>query len=341
MRKKGLLLLSSSVIFDYEAFGLSLRNLRGDRSVSPLSHQDWEDIARMKEILKPRSCSISVARQVAESQDWELGIAGGSPVPSRFLREFGERPSLQQQLAQAGRFERVCVVADETEPIEWPPGRGERRWLKLRNAYRGAAAAPADQPDRLASLASLREVGDFAFLSLPIGASRVDFREDFRCPELDFWSGALALPRRVSLGPAAIVQGKKLGASLGIPTANLPLPQDFFQTSGLVPGIYAGSLEFLEVRTQAGNLDFAKGKSFPSIVSIGFNPQYNQTQPVAEAMILYDFGEAKFYESEVLISLEALMRPEAKFGTFEDFIFAMRNDVQAFKDSLAKKEDKS
>lgn len=295
----------------------------------------------MKEILKPRSCSISVARQVAKSRDWELGIAGGSPVPSRFLREFGERPSLGQLLAQTGQFERVCVVADETDPVESLPGRGERRWLKLCNPYRGAAAAPAHQLDHLASLASLREFGDFAFLSMPTGASRVDFREDFRCPELDFWSGALALPRRVSLGPAAIVRGKKLGASLGIPTANLPLPQDFFQTSQLLPGIYAGSLQFLEVKTQAGNIDFARGRSFPSIVSIGFNPQYNQTQPVAEAMILYDFGEAKFYESEVLISLESLTRPEAKFGTFEDFILAMRNDVQAFKDSLGRNEDRS
>lgn len=181
-------------------------------------------------------------------------------------------------------------------------------------------------------LSCLKTLPQFSFLRFPEPLFRVNASESFNSTELPYWATTFPLLPSVKVEPSPVIRGKGLGRSLGIPTANLPISPSWLNTHKLLPGIYEAKVRFLSMSNP--EVEYSTEKFLHAIVSLGYNPQYNQGSLVLEVMIMADFKSKEFYGSEVELFLTAFSRPEAKFSSFEDFIFAMSNDVEAFKSRI-------
>jgi len=99
-----------------------------------------------------------------------------------------------------------------------------------------------------------------------------------------------------------VIEGKKIGRTIGYPTANLQ-PLDFDQ---LIPanGIYAVSVKW-------------KDKTFGGMLSIGFNPTVTDDKKRHIEVNIFDFDEM-IYDEIIEISFVKWLRPEEKFASLEE-----------------------
>ena len=112
-----------------------------------------------------------------------------------------------------------------------------------------------------------------------------------------------------------VVEGKKLGRTLGFPTANI-LPNESHK---LIPaiGVYHTSIEI-------------EGVSYKSATSIGLNPTVENIDiPKIETYIL-DFNE-EIYGREVTLKFHHYIRGEEKYNTIEELKSAIEKDVMKIK----------
>jgi riboflavin kinase len=124
------------------------------------------------------------------------------------------------------------------------------------------------------------------------------------------------------------------GKKLGIPTANLDMtPEIKEKMVDLVSGVYFGWAEFMPCTQTDKNEGFEYYTSIPMVMSIGFNPFFNNEYKTAEAHIMKKF-EHDFYDSKLKVSILGFIRNEADFLTFSHLIEAIHNDVQVAKDIL-------
>jgi len=98
-----------------------------------------------------------------------------------------------------------------------------------------------------------------------------------------------------------VVEGKKLGRTIGYPTANLSIGFPY----KLIPkiGIYV-------IRCEIG------GKDFGGMLSIGFNPTVGGNELSIEAYF-FDF-DGDLYGQQLQVRLLHYLRDEAKFGSMEE-----------------------
>jgi riboflavin kinase/FMN adenylyltransferase len=97
-----------------------------------------------------------------------------------------------------------------------------------------------------------------------------------------------------------VVPGRKLGRSLGTPTANLALPQGV-----LVPafGVYICRCHI-------------DGKSYPAVTNVGMRPTVEGSYVTVEPWIL-DF-DGDLYGKELTLEFYKFLRPERKFPSLEE-----------------------
>ena len=102
-----------------------------------------------------------------------------------------------------------------------------------------------------------------------------------------------------------VVSGRHLGRTLGIPTANLALPEGI-----LVPrfGVYAC-------------LAHTDGGTFPAVTNVGIRPTVAGHHVTVEPWLL-DF-DADLYGREITLEFYKFLRPEKKFPTLE----ALREEI--------------
>jgi len=130
----------------------------------------------------------------------------------------------------------------------------------------------------------------------------------------------LPVPPVVMRGP--VVKGFGRGSKmLGIPTANLDIVPLKFQVDSLAPGIYMG---FAAMR----------GKIHEMVMSIGWNPYFDNAKKTIEPWLLHDFGENDFYGEELGLVVSAYIRPEANFTTLEDLIRRIHRDADVSREML-------
>ena len=113
-----------------------------------------------------------------------------------------------------------------------------------------------------------------------------------------------------------VVEGKKLGRTLGFPTVNI-LPNESHK---LIPaiGVYHTSIEI-------------EGVSYKSATSIGLNPTVENIDiPKIETYIL-DFNE-EIYGREVTLKFHHYIRGEEKYNTIEELKSAIEKDVMKIQD---------
>lgn len=130
-------------------------------------------------------------------------------------------------------------------------------------------------------------------------------------------------------GTSSIISGFGRGSSeLGIPTANIPINESL---NNLPTGIYFGwckivpdrSAEISKHQRNDGHsiifnngLNLVEGELcvFPMVMSIGWNPFYNNKEKAAEVHIMHEFNDT-FYGASIKYSVLGYIRPELNYTT--------------------------
>lgn len=103
-----------------------------------------------------------------------------------------------------------------------------------------------------------------------------------------------------------VVSGRKLGRTIGVPTANLRLPEEVVQ---LPHGVYACKA-------------FVDQQEYLAVTNIGNRPTVGGHHVTVEAWLM-DF-QGDLYEQFVLLEFHQFLRPEQKFDSLED----LRAEIQ-------------
>ena len=103
-----------------------------------------------------------------------------------------------------------------------------------------------------------------------------------------------------------VVSGRRLGRTLGIPTANLLIPEEVVQ---LRYGVYACKAE-------------AEGKEYLAVTNVGNRPTVGGHRVTVEPWLM-DF-DGDLYGKPITLSFHAFLRPERKFDSLE----ALREEIQ-------------
>ena len=122
--------------------------------------------------------------------------------------------------------------------------------------------------------------------------------------------------RRVVIG--VVRQGRRLGRTLGFPTANVHPPASL----GVGDGIYA-------VRARLDD-----GRRFDGVASLGRNPTVGGAERILEVW-LFDFDE-EIYGRALATELVAFLRPEQCFQSLDDLARQVRRDAEAARAALAR-----
>ena len=122
----------------------------------------------------------------------------------------------------------------------------------------------------------------------------------------------LGRPYRLS---GTVVVGKRLGHTIGFPTANVQMEQFKFLPKG---GVYVASARLSD------------GRIYRSVVNIGTQPTTPGTHNLAVEAFLLDFNE-DIYGQHLALDLLAFLRPEKKFASIEDLIRQIGMDADTAK----------
>ena len=111
-----------------------------------------------------------------------------------------------------------------------------------------------------------------------------------------------------------VIEGKKIGRSIGFPTANLSLDQDTF-----IPnfGVYTGKI-------------YINNNIFNTIVNIGLNPTVDDQATLKIEAHIFDFS-SDIYNSKVEISLSKFIRKEIKFKNIDELKVQISEDIKTAK----------
>lgn len=155
-----------------------------------------------------------------------------------------------------------------------------------------------------------------------IYSSLLDFQpEVWGFPSLnDRIGGAIPIEPWYMGGP--VIKGFGRGSKLlGTPTANLPTSAFSNHLASHVCGIYIG---------WAG---LANRGVYKMVMSVGWNPYFDNKEKAVEPWILHDFSE-DFYGEELRLIVVGYVRPEANFTTLEDLVERIHEDGRVAKAAL-------
>lgn len=167
--------------------------------------------------------------------------------------------------------------------------------------------------------------------------------------EYPIWTNVNKLKEPIELTSNIVHGFGRGGKKLGIPTANLDMtPEIEGKLVDLVSGVYYGWAEFIPTSTSTSTsseeeendkenndkegLDY--NRKLPMVMSIGFNPYFNNKYKTAEAHIMEKFSH-DFYDHNLRVKILGFIRTEADFTKFSHLIEAIHNDVQVAKDILS------
>ncbi|MDJ0796797.1 MAG: bifunctional riboflavin kinase/FAD synthetase [Calothrix sp. MO_167.B12] len=109
-----------------------------------------------------------------------------------------------------------------------------------------------------------------------------------------------------------VIEGEKLGRTIGFPTANLELPADKFLPR---QGVYAVSVSPENEKSKV-----LKSNSW-GVMNIGIRPTVSGNQVSVEVHLLDWSGD--LYGEKLVVKLEKFLRPEQKFDSLE----ALKNQI--------------
>lgn len=176
---------------------------------------------------------------------------------------------------------------------------------------------------REGSLDDLQRVGPALDLSVEqvpsvivdgIRVSSTAIREALAAGEVARATALLGRPYRMS---GRIVRGRRVGRTLGYPTANV----DLRRRQSAVMGIFAVRVHGLPEGPADG------------VASVGTRPTFDLTKPLLEVH-LFDF-DRDIYGEYIHVDFVEHLRNEEKFGSIDDLVAQMRLDEENARSALA------
>jgi riboflavin kinase/FMN adenylyltransferase len=128
-----------------------------------------------------------------------------------------------------------------------------------------------------------------------------------------------------------VVEGDKLGHSIGYPTANLTIPDP----EKIIPanGVYASRVSIIEnISTTNSYIIPASSQKFGGMMNIGIRPTVGGTRRMIEVNI-FDFNQT-IYGQMIRVYVESWMRPEIKFDGLPALIAQLEKDAVLAKQIL-------
>ena len=268
---------------------------------------------------------IGAARDIARATSSMLGVISFEPHPWRWFRSEAPpflltTPAQQARRLEALGVERLYLLPFEEDLAAMPAEAFAEAVLAegLGVQHVAIGSDTTFGKGRTGDGALLKVLGD----QLGFGVSVLDPLTDDAGRKLSSTDVRRALeagdPRTASeiLGrPFAIegtvVTGRKLGRTLGFPTANVAL-NDYVRPR---LGIYA-------TRTRLPD-----GRLLPGVASVGCNPTVGEVEPRLE-VFLFDFDE-DIYGQTIETELIDFLRPELKFDSIEALVTQMNADADA------------
>lgn len=110
-----------------------------------------------------------------------------------------------------------------------------------------------------------------------------------------------------------VLAGRRLGRTLGFPTANVHLPLDRCRAEG-VGGVWLARVTLEDC-----------GERYWGLVNVGVRPTVEDAGSCKAEAWLLDFG-GELYGREIVIELLKFLRPEAKFASLDELREAMEGD---------------
>ena len=134
-------------------------------------------------------------------------------------------------------------------------------------------------------------------------------REAVRTGKMEAAARMLGTPYSVS---GTVEHGRRLGRTIGMPTANLLPEQD-----KLLPpnGVYYSKV-------------LMGGRIYRSITNIGCKPTVSENHIMGVETYLYDFA-GDIYGKDITVQLLAFRRPEMKFDGVDSLKAQMQKDIAA------------
>lgn len=132
-------------------------------------------------------------------------------------------------------------------------------------------------------------------------------RTSLKAGDMEAVSAMLGQPYSIR---GEVAHGRKLGRTIGIPTVNLVPPQD-----KLLPpcGVYATKT-------------LVKGVSYLGVTNIGYKPTVGEEEFIGVETFIFDFS-GDLYGEMLEVEFYEYIRPELKFGSLEELITKMQEDI--------------
>jgi len=271
-------------------------------------------------------------------------VENGKPKPDIFILA-AER---------LGVDPRTCVVLEDT-PLGVKAAKAAGAFAiaipSIHDDFAAYEDAGADQTIR-----SLYDL-DLSLWGLPPFRDRVDvaFRvapsntkadgNDVSVNDAFVVESVLPLCPAVRLG-GPVVRGFGRGSkTLGVPTANLDVAPIKKESDALAPGIYFG---WAGLRGNDSNDDANDSRNdgeaqnvienviAPMVMSIGWNPFFDNATKTVEPWLLRDFGkDGDFYGRELRLAVLGYVRPEADFASLEALVERIHRDADVARGALA------
>lgn len=148
-----------------------------------------------------------------------------------------------------------------------------------------------------------------------ITVSSTHIRDLLEAGELEEAARFLGHPHILS---GAVVSGRRLGRTLGIPTANLSLPEG---TLALPYGVYACKA-------------LAEGNHYLAVTNIGSRPTVGGHRVTVEPWLMDFSGD--LYGKVLTLELHSFLRPEKTFGSLEELKAEIQKNARQTRDFFEK-----
>jgi len=275
---------------------------------------------------------VRQARAVAERLGLEHVVAVTfDPHPIAVLRPEHAPPTLSDidervALLQQAGVDDVLVLPFTREIADWAPDRFVQEIL-VDSLHAGAVVVGANfrfgkrAAGDVTTLRELGEVHGFQIEGIALDGGPQVWSSTYVRTCLaggDVEGAAEALGRPVSVR-GVVQRGDQRGRELGYPTANVP------PSTTAVPadGVYAGWLRVL-----GGDCaEEQPGEPMPAAISVGTNPTFAGSRSRRVEAYVLDRDDLELYGCEVDVVFVKRLRGMVRFGSAEELVAAMGDDV--------------
>ena len=151
----------------------------------------------------------------------------------------------------------------------------------------------------------------------------------------ELWNNYNKYSEKITL-EGKIVSGFQRGSGqLGIPTANIEMNnENLLKVKKLINGSFYGEFVFKSNNKKNENVEI--GKKYKAVLSIGFNPHFDNATKTIEVFLI-DFKGGDFYGEEALIDIEGYSRSEESFSGLPELVTTITYDIILFNKILDQK----